>query len=141
MRRALHLIVALLLSGCTPITWTQVTLNQPLRAQDIRFIDPGRTQWTEVVRRLGAPGELQPTPSGFVATYFYLDTADFDVDLGWPLGFIGPVSRAPHRLELGDTGIGVEELEVAVGTDLRVQYAVFADSNDAARFKPVPVGD
>jgi hypothetical protein len=137
----LMMLILLASAACTPIYWRRVTLNQPLHASDIAFITPGRTTWQDVTAHLGIPGDLTPAPDGFVASYFYYDTADFNVDLGWPLGLIAPVSRLPHQMALGVTGIGTDMLQIAVDSAGHVRFAAFASGTEAAHFKVLPTSD
>jgi hypothetical protein len=141
-RPALLLALWLLCAGCTPIYWRRVTINTPLRAQDIIFIAPGRTTWPDVTARLGMPGELSPLPNGFVASYFYYDAADFSVDFGYPLGFISPVvSQLPHQMQVGTTGIGTDLLQIGVDGTGRILFAAFVRGQHAGQFKALPVGN
>ncbi|MDA8252218.1 MAG: hypothetical protein M0Z28_24055 [Rhodospirillales bacterium] len=137
-RACLLVALALAAAGCTPISWTRVTINRPLHARDIAFIAPGRTTWRDVTARLGMPGDLSLLPDGFVASYFYYDTADFGVDFGWPLGFVGPVAKLPHQMQVGDTGIGTDMLQIGVDQDGHVRFAAFVQGKRAGRFKSLP---
>ncbi len=142
LRLACLLLAAFCAAGCTPIYWNRVTLNQKLRASDIDFITAGQTRWTDVVARLGAPSDLTPTASGFVASYIYYDAADFYADFGYPLGFISPLaSQLPHRLALGTTGVGADQLRIGVGDDGRVQFTAFTNGERAGRFTALPLGN
>jgi hypothetical protein len=140
--RAAKLIVAmgLALAGCTPISWTRVTLNRPLRAEDVAFITPRETKWNEVVEKLGAPNELKGTPSGMLATYYYYDGKRFDVDFGWIAGFFLPpgVSMAPHEIDFNTEGVGENTFQVSFDTAGTVQYDGFSNSAAASRFKGSP---
>jgi hypothetical protein len=132
--------VLLALVGCTPIYWRRVTINQPLHAGDIAVV-PGQTTWQEVTAHLGMPSALTPVPGGFVATYLYYDAADFNVDFGWPLGFIGPVSRLPHEMAVGNTAIGADKLQIMVDATFRVRFAAFVTNKNEGRFKMLPTND
>jgi outer membrane protein assembly factor BamE (lipoprotein component of BamABCDE complex) len=137
---SLILTMVLSLTGCTPISWTRVTLNHPLQAEDVAFIRPGETKWDEVIHRLGAPNELTGTPSGVVAEYYYYDGKRFDVDFGWPLGFFLPpgASEAPHQMSFGDEGIGANTFQVTFDSNGIVQYDGFSNSVAASQFKGSP---
>jgi hypothetical protein len=130
--------VVLSIAGCGPIGWTRVTINRPLDADQVAFIVPGRTMWTEVTGRLGAPNQLAAADSGFVADYDYSDSKSFTVNFGWPLGFIGPVSYAPHSLVLGGQGIGIHTFQIAVNSQGVVRYADFRRGEAASQYRVWP---
>jgi len=136
----LILALCVALAGCSLISWTRVTLNRPLQADDVAFIRPGQTKWDEVIERLGAPNELKGTSSGTIADYYYYDGKRFDVDFGWPLGFFLPpgASAAPHQMSLGTQGIGADTFQVTFDTSGTVQYDGFSHTTAASRFKGLP---
>jgi hypothetical protein len=141
--RLVTLIMALNLGmiSCGPIAWTRITINRPMKPKDVAFIVPGRTKWDEVIKNLGAPNELVKAPDdGVVAGYYYCDSKHFGLDLGWPLGFFLPpgASEAPHEMDFGNSGIGIDTFEVAFDANGIVQYDGFSRANGAARFKGVP---
>jgi hypothetical protein len=125
-------------AGCGPIGWVRVTLNHSLDPHEVAFIVPGRTEWTEVTNRLGAPNRLAANGNGLVADYFYSDGRSFTVNPGWPLGFVGPVSYAPHSLTLASQGIGNHTFQVAVDSRGIVQYADFRRGETAAHYRLWP---
>jgi hypothetical protein len=129
---------ALSAAGCGPIGWVRVTVNQPLDPREVAFIAPGRTTWTEVANRLGAPNRLAASGAGLVADYLYSDSRSFTVNPGWPLGFFGPVSSAPHSLTLGSQGIGDHTFQVAIDSRGVVQYADFRRGDAAAQYRLLP---
>jgi len=138
---SLILALGLGLTGCGPIAWTRVTINRPIKPRDVAFIVPGRTKWDEVMQNLGAPNELVKAPDdGVVAHYYYWDSKRFGFDLGWPLGFFLPpgASEAPHEMDFGNSGIGMDTFEVAFDGSGIVQYDGFSHANAAARFKGLP---
>jgi hypothetical protein len=95
----------------------RVTVNHPLDAREVAFIVPGTTTWDEVTGRLGAPDRLVSRHDRLIVDYEYSDSKYFRIDPGWPLGFITPVSYAPHDFALSVEGIGIEAFQVAF--DLR----------------------
>lgn len=140
--RALGVILAMgfALSGCSPISWTRVTLNQPLQQQDVAFIRPSVTTWDEVVERLGAPTELKGTPIGMRATYDYYDGKRFNVDFGSVAGLFFPpgASEAPHQLDFSNDGIGADTFQVTFDSKGMVEYDRFSRSTAASQFKTSP---
>jgi hypothetical protein len=135
---ALAGLAGLTAAGCSPITWTRTTLNQPIHPADIAFITPGHTPWRDVTARLGAPSAIDPGAEGFIARYFFYDAADFDADLGTPLDYVGPISRAPHELDTGGTGIGGDVLTVVVDHSGVVTLAALSHADKTAHFNPLP---
>jgi hypothetical protein len=130
----LVLAVALGAAGCDPISWTRVTLNQPLKATDVAFIVPGTTTLDEVV----APDELLGTRDGLATNYLYEDAKYFRVNLGWPLNFVTPVSYAPHDLVFANSTAGFDTFQVAVDSRGVVRYAAFFRGAAAARYRAPP---
>lgn len=136
----MFLAIGFALVGCTPITWTRVTLNRPLQPKDVAFIRPGKTNWDDVIERLGAPNELSGTQSGMIANYYYYDSKHFSVDFGWPLGFFLPpgASEAPHQISFGNQGIGANTFQVTFGGSGIVQHEGFSHTAAASQFKGLP---
>jgi hypothetical protein len=130
--------IGLGVAGCGPIGWIRVTINHPLDAREVAFIVPGRTTWGEVTTRLGAPNRLAAVHDGVVIDYVYSDSKSFSVNLGWALGFIGPLSYAPHSLSLGGQGTGVHTFQVAFDSRGVVQYADFRRGQAAAQYRVWP---
>ncbi len=139
--RKLALTVVLPVAGCGgPVTWTRVTVNRPLDAQDVAFIAPGETKWDDVVKRLGVPNNLVGEPDGVVADYYFYDGKRFDVDFGWPLNFVPPASYAPHSFDLGGSGIGVDTFQVGFDAKGTVRHAGFSHAVRASKFILWPFG-
>jgi len=132
------LAIGLSLAGCGPIGWVRVTINQPLDAQQVAFIVPGKTTWDEVTGRLGAPDRLVSRDGGLIADYEYSDGKYFRINPGWPLGFITPVSYAPHDLGLSVEGIGIETFQVSFDSRQVVQYAGFGRNKGASQYRLSP---
>lgn len=137
---ALVLAIGLAVCGCSPISWTRVTLNQPLKPDDVSFIRPGVTKWDEVIGKLGAPTELSGTPDGMRATYDYYDSRRFNVDFGEAAGFFLPpgASEAPHQLDFGNEGIGGDTFQVTFDSGGTVEYDGFSRNAAASQFKTSP---
>jgi hypothetical protein len=126
------------LAGCGPIGWVRVTLNHPLDPNAVAFIVPGKTNWDEVTSRLGAPDRLAAVGDGTVADYLYSDGKSFQVNFGWPLGFVAAASYAPHDLTLGGQGIGVHSYQVAFDERGVVRYADFRREEPASQYRLWP---
>jgi hypothetical protein len=139
LRKAAAIVaIGLSVAGCGPIGWIRVTTNHPLAAREVAFIVPGRTTWAEVTSRLGAPNRITAIEEGLVADYVYSDGRSFRINFGWPLGFVTPVSYAPHDLVLGGQGIGVGTFEVAFGPRGVVRYADFRRGKGASQYRLWP---
>jgi hypothetical protein len=129
------------LGGCRgPIGWTRVTVNQPLRPQDVAFIVPRQTTWDEVTARLGAPDQLVRTGDGLALNYVSSDGKSFGVNFGWPLGFITPISYVPHDFRLGGQGVGSRTFQVAFDAHDIVVYARFLPGAPASQYRVWPFG-
>lgn len=135
---AAAILATVLSAGCGPIGWVRVTVNHPLDPHDVAFIVPGRTTWAEVTSQLGAPNRLAAAGDGLVADYFNSDGKSFNINPGWPLGFFGPASYAPHSLVLGGQGVGNHTFQVAVDARGIVQYAEFRRGETAAQYRLWP---
>jgi hypothetical protein len=132
------LAIGLNLAGCGPIGWVRVTINHPLEAQEVAFIVPGETKWDEVTTRLGTPDRLVAVHDGLIADYLYSDTRYFRVNPGWPLGFVSPVSYAPHDFAFSVEGIGIRTFQVAFDSREVVQYADFRRGEAASEYRLSP---
>jgi hypothetical protein len=127
------------LGGCGgPIGWVRVTVNHPLQPQDVAFIVPRHTRWDEVTRRLGAPDQIVRTADGVAMDYRSSDGKSFRVNFGWPLGFVAPVSYAPHDFTLSGQGIGSHTFEVAFDAQDVVVYAAFVPGAPASKYRLWP---
>ena len=140
-RGVIEILWALSVAGCDPSSWTRVTLNHPLKPDDVAFIVPGETKLDEVVARLGAPDQLIEAKDGFAANYLYRDAKYFRVNLGWPLGFVSPTAYLPHDFVLERSASGADKFQVAFDERAVVRYAGFFRGAEAAKYKAWPFGD
>jgi hypothetical protein len=132
------LAIGLNVAGWGPIGWVRVTVNHPLDAREVAFIVPGRTTWDDVTNRFGAPDRLVSGRDGLIADYLYSDTRYFRIDPGWPLGFVGPVSYAPHSFALSVEGIGIQTFQVAFNSREVVKYAGFRRGEATSQYRLTP---
>jgi hypothetical protein len=88
--------------------------------------------------RLGAPDRLVEAHDRLIADYVYSDGKYFRINFGWPLGFISPVSYAPHDLALSVEGIGIQTFQVAFDSREIVQYADFRRGEAASQYRLSP---
>lgn len=140
-RWALAALAGVSVAGCDPISWTRVTLNHPLNADEVAFIVPGQTKLDEVVARLGAPDQLVGTRGGFAANYLYRDAKYFRVNFGWPLGFVSPTAYLPHDFVLERSASGADTFQVAFDSRSVVRYAGFFRGAAGAQYKAWPFED
>lgn len=126
------LAAALMLTSCQ---WRRLTVNDPIRPEDVAFIQPGHTSLAEVVAKLGAPDEIAATGDAMVARYRFRDGKYFKIDLGRLLSFWSPVTP-----EMSMARGQVETDIFQVVTDRRgiVREQAFAFQSPATRFNPWP---
>ena len=126
------LAVALTLDSCQ---WRRLTVNDPIRPEDVAFIRHGQTTLAEVVAKLGAPDEMSGTDDAMVARYRFRDGKYFKIDMGRLLAFWSPVTP-----EMSMARGQVETDVFQVVTDARgiVQEHAFAFQSPATRFNPWP---
>lgn len=120
----LLLVLSLVISGC-PIRWQRVTLNRPLKTEDVSFIMSGQTTFAEVLGKLGVPDQMEDSDAGPIARYDFLDVKDFRVDLLSWLPFLVPAA--------GLVPGSFRELEVHGGGAGSDHFRVFFDSNWVAQ--------
>ena len=77
---ALFVLSGLVAQGCNVV---RITLNTPLKPEDVAFITPGQTTLTEVIDKLGSPDSLTDSNNGVVAIYRFLDMKYSRVNFGW----------------------------------------------------------
>lgn len=133
-------ILVLICSGCGFLSWTRVTINRPLTADDAAFIMAGKTSFIDVLTRLGAPDEMLLAEDGGVARYYYRDVKYFRANYGWPLQFISAVSFIPHDLVAAGGGLGTDVFQIGFDADGVVKYYAFAHHTEKTRYKPWPFG-
>ena len=124
-----------MLSGCGLATFARVTINDPIKPQDVEFIVPGTTTLTDVVAKLGTPDELEPLTDGAVLSYHFRDMKYARINLGWPLRFVIPVN--PDFILAGG-GLGTDLFQVFFDDRWVVQTHAFDHQPNAARFKLWP---
>lgn len=143
MRRLIGLVTLYLvttaLSGCGPVIWQRVTLNQPITKDQVIFIQNGETQLSEVARTLGSPDEILKLKNRLVARYHFTDARYFRINFGWGLRFFIPYYTPD--LVLSGGGFGTDVFDVACDSQLVVQETSFAFHKDSSRFNLWPYGD
>lgn len=135
-KRSISLLVAVMVSlpfmGCNV---ARVTLNTTLTPESVAFIVPGKTTFTDVVTRLGAPDTITDADSGVVATYRFLDIKYSRVNFGW---LAKPWTPVDPDLIFSRTGLGVDEFQVFCNLDWVVVQQGFQRSLTRPPFHPYP---
>jgi hypothetical protein len=102
----LLVILTLLASACT---FARISVNNPLRTEDVSFIVPGQTSFTNILARLGVPDSISPSEDGMVATYYFLDAKYSRVNFGLIARFWSPVEP---DLIFAAGGLGLDMFQV-----------------------------
>jgi hypothetical protein len=132
-------VVIMAFSGCGPIIWQRLTVNQPITKDEVTFIRKGVTQLSEVATQLGSPDEILDLKKRLVARYHFSDTRYFRVNFGWGLRFVIPYYTPDMVLSGG--GSGTDVFEVACDSELVVQETSFAFHKSSSRFNLWPFDD
>jgi hypothetical protein len=103
------LVFTLACSACGVLTFARLSVNEPIKAEDLAFIAPGKTTLHDIVERIGAPNELAKVEGGVLGVYYFLDAKYSKVNFGWVLRFWSPVDP---DLILSKGGLGMNRLEV-----------------------------
>lgn len=134
------LAIDLVLSSCgTPILWQRVTINEPIKSEDLAFIIPGRTTFPEILEKLGTPDDISGSKRGPVAHYRYLDQKSFRIDLAWPLRFFIPLFAIPvisPEMSFRDASLGTDVFLVLFDSNWIVQEHAFSNRAHTAGFIP-----
>ncbi len=109
-RAAVVAALAVTLAGCDPLaSFSRITLNTPLTAQETAFIQPKTTTFIQVVEQLGPPNELRGTSEGAVAVYYFLDGKRTRINYTAPAQL---VQAFIPDLVVSVWGVGVDQLTI-----------------------------
>lgn len=125
-------MVCLSLVGCNVV---RVSLNTNLTPDDVAFITPGNTTFTDIVTRLGAPDSIGESETGMVATYRFLDLKYSRVNFGW---LAKPWTPVDPDLIFSRTGLGVDAFQVAFDSHGVVVHSSFQRHLSGPPFYPYP---
>lgn len=128
-------LTALSLAGCGFVSWTRVSINEPIRDQDVAFIIPGKTTFPQIQARLGAPSVLSEVNSHMVARYYFLDAKYFRINWGWPLRVLIPY---PPDLVMSRAGLAADAFTVVYDARGVVQSHAFTRHKAAADYRLLP---
>lgn len=131
---AVCLVIAWL-SGCGFATLARLSINDPIRPEDIAFIVPGQTTFADVVKHLGAPDELVGLDGGAAVLYHFRDAKYSRVNFGWPARFW--LTASPDLI-LSAGGLGTDVFEIVFDSRWVVREHAFAKHTSNSRFNPWP---
>lgn len=129
---------ALTVAGCGFITWTRVSLNDPIEEKDVAFIVTGETTFQQIRSRLGSPSVMTGPHDRMVVKYYYLDAKYFRVNWGWPLRFIIPY---PPDLVMSRVGLAADAFTVVFDAKGVAQYHAFTRHKASADYRMWPFGN
>ena len=127
------------LSGCGPIVWQRLTLNQPISQDQVTFIKNGETHLSDVAQELGSPDQILDLKHRLIARYHFSDTRYFRINFGWGLRFFIPYYTPDLVLSGGGSGTNV--FDVTCDSQLIVQETSFAFHQSSSRFNLLPFKD
>jgi hypothetical protein len=131
---AASLVMALL--GCDPIaSFSRITLNMPLTAQDTAFIQPKTTTFVQIVEQLGPPNELKGTPEGAVVVYYFLDGKRTRINYTAPAQV---VQAFVPDLVVSVWGLGVDQLTIWFDDRWVASDYGFAFNKQVGQFRLLP---
>jgi len=125
-------LVLLMLTACQ---WRRVTVNDPIKPEDVTFIERGKTSLADIVARLGAPDEIASTGHFLTARYRFRDGKYFKIDAGRLLLFVSPVTP---EMSMARSQVETDVFQVIMDTTGIVQEYAFAYQSPAGRFNPWP---
>jgi len=120
------ILLSLATLGCAV---RRVDFNDPIKAEGLLFIQPGKTTLHEVVDRLGGPEDLNVTPHHILAEFRWSTTRSASLNLGYLFRFVSPVSPS---MTMSGTGINIERLIITCDERLVVRSYAFGKADDHA---------
>jgi hypothetical protein len=129
--------VFLVLSGCGLASFTRLSVNDPIKPEDVAFITAGQTTLAEVVAKLGPPDEVLGLndEAGAVALYHFLDVKYARINYGWPIQFVSPVS--PDMIMAGG-GLATDVFQVKFDSQWVARHYAFAKHVHASQYRLWP---
>lgn len=103
------LLMLPLIGGCGFADFARVSINTPMTPEDMAFIHPDHTTFSEVIDRLGTPHDFLESEAGVIAIYRFLDARYSRINYGVLASAWSPVT--PDLITEG-LGVGVDQLEV-----------------------------
>lgn len=131
MKHVLAILGGLLLvSPLIGCDFRKVVVNDPIRPEDVAFIQSGKTTMKEIVTRLGAPDEIMGTSDRLWFRYDFKTTKFFRIDFGILLRIWSPV--APP-LSYGQSDAGTDVFLVAFDPKWITQDLNFPPPNETEK--------
>lgn len=135
-RAAVAAVLIVAFAGCDPIvSFSRITLNTPLTAQETDFIQPKMTTFVQIVEQLGPPNELKGTPEGAVAVYYFLDGKRTRVNYTAPAQV---VQAFIPDLVVSVWGVGVDQLTIWFDDRWVARDYGFAFNRKIGQFRLLP---
>jgi hypothetical protein len=128
-------VAAISVAGCGFVSWTRVSINDPIRDQDVAFIVPGKTTFQQIQARLGAPSLLSKTNGHMIARYYFLDAKYFRINWGWPLRLVIPY---PPDLVMSRAGLAADAFMVVFDAQEVAQSHAFTRHKAAVDYRLWP---
>ena len=128
----LAMVVYLSVGGCNVV---RLSLNTPITQNDVAFITPGNTTFTEVVTQLGSPDTIGESETGMIVTYRFMDLKYSRVNFGW---LAKPWTPVDPDLIFSRTGLGVDAFQVAFDPHGVVVHSSFQRRLPGPPFIPYP---
>ena len=132
-------LLPLVLSGCGLISFTRLSVNDPIKPEDVAFITLGKTTLAEVIAKLGTPDEvIGLDDAGAVVSYHFLDARYARINYGWPLQFVSPASV---DMVLAGGGLATDVFQIAFDSRWVVRQQAFAKHIQASQYRLWPFKD
>ncbi|GJL69802.1 MAG: hypothetical protein NPIRA06_24370 [Nitrospirales bacterium] len=124
----LGVLLLVSLSGCD---FRRVVVNDPLLADSLEVLVPGKSTIQDIATALGAPDEIEEGASGMVFRYRYGDSKTMRVNFGWVLRVLLPVAPS---MNLGRGEGATYILHVALRPDSTFDHSVIQPPPDTPHF-------
>ncbi len=129
-------LMVILIGGCGFADFVRVSVNEPITMEDVAFIRPDQTTFSEVIDRLGTPDELLASETGVIVAYRFLDARYSRINYGILASAWSPVT--PDLITEG-LGMRLNRLTIRLSPTWVVQGTDFTNQPDRpSGFNPVP---
>jgi hypothetical protein len=116
-----------------------LSVNDPIKPEDVTFITPGKTTLVEVIAKLGTPDEMIGLDdAGAVVSYHFLDAKYARINYGWPLQFVAPVSV---DMILAGGGLATDVFQVAFDSQWVARQQAFTKHLRGSQYRLWPFKD
>jgi len=130
-RRAAFILLLICLTtiGCAV---RRVDFNEPITAEAMSFLQPGKTTLQQVADRFGGPEIVNLTGNELHAEFQWSTTRSASLNLGYLFRFVSPVSPS---MTMSGTGINIERLLITCDERLVVRSYAFGKADKHAFFE------